>query len=141
MNGCTDVLINTTALGLGSPLLPPQNNLKFDFEFMDAATKFVQERTLVVPIAARPVSISFPSTKLVKTYFKHNLPYFGELLVERPDGSPAVEHKVKVCYEKRVMPWVSKEDFICSELKVNNEGRVAFIIPPQDVDAKQIFIR
>lgn len=51
----------------------------FDFEFADSETNFIQERSIDLPIATQPLLIRFPSTKIAKTYFKANLPYFGQV--------------------------------------------------------------
>lgn len=94
-----------------------------------------------IPIASQSLLIQFPSTKVVQTYFKPQLPYFGQILVHKPDFTPAVGEEIKLCYEARKQSWVSEGHVECSTLQVNQEGIVEYQIPPQTKEVQQILVK
>lgn len=77
----------------------------------------------------------------MKQYFKPGLPYFGYVLVSRPDYSFAPEEQMTICYQSRELPWTTGPDYNCQQIVSNNDGLVHFTIPPQSNKFKQIEVR
>ena len=139
INGCKDITINATAIGMKQI---GQRTVTLDIEFTDKDHHFTQERSFELPISSRSLLIAFPSTKMTKSYFKAGLPYFGKVLVHRPDYTPAADQQVKITVEPRKQPWISQEESAFSaQFTSNKEGIVDFELPPFSKEIKQVFIK
>ena len=140
INGCADVPINTTLLGVDTGALP-YRHITLDIQFTDSEKKIVQQRSLELPIAPRSYLIQFPSTKLAKSYFKAGLPYDGQVQLMKPDLSSAEGKKVRIFVEARPQPWISVQEEQVGEYTSNQNGQIKFSLPAYDEKVKQLFVR
>ena len=111
------------------------------FQFIDETNSFTEEKFMEIPVVEQNVMIAFPSVRLMNQYFKPGLPYFGHVMIVRPDYSPAPNQSLKVCYQRRDIPWVSDKEYICQSMVSNGDGLVEFTIPPFNSLVKQIEVK
>ena len=111
------------------------------FQFIDESNGFIEEKFMEIPVVQQNLIITFPSVRLMKQYFKPGLPYFGHVLVVRPDYSPAPNQSLKLCYQSRDMPWVSETEYKCKTFLSKSDGMLEFTLPPMSDQVKQVEIK
>ncbi|RWS03141.1 alpha-2-macroglobiln splicing variant 1 precursor-like protein [Dinothrombium tinctorium] len=142
IDGCEQIILKASVLFWDS--ISNEFNLRtiqVNFQFSDHASGYIEARAIDLTVAIQPFRISFPSRKLAKSYFKHHLPYFGFVFIEKPDLSRIANEQITICYELRKVPWIEERNETCREEYSNNDGFIVFEIPPVDRVVSQIFIK
>ncbi|CAG2180175.1 unnamed protein product, partial [Oppiella nova] len=92
LNGCYDMVLNASTLQWNS-VQNSQRNLQLSLQFVDQTNGAVEEKYTEIPIVDRELMISYPSLRLQKQYFKPGMPYFGHVMIMKPDYQPALDEQ------------------------------------------------
>ncbi|XP_076322555.1 alpha-1-inhibitor 3-like [Tachypleus tridentatus] len=137
--GCFTFTVNSSAIGF--------NETRLRYRPVTITAEVTEKGTDIKMNASRSISrIFYPFTihyvqppTTTKSYLKPGLPFYGELKVQKPDGSPAPHEPIEICMYTRREVWnierlLLEKSKTCKSFTSDQVGIIQFTVPPQTPD-------
>lgn len=134
INGCFDMTVNTTALRFNENYEIYKRLILFA-SVNETGTGITMNKTNYVSRSFNPLELTFLEGEHGKNYFKPAMPFYGSLLVKKPDGVPVGGERIQLCLLSQseiIKPlwWRTDRRLSCKNYTSNENGLVKFTIPP-----------
>ncbi|XP_055938471.1 pregnancy zone protein-like isoform X2 [Argiope bruennichi] len=142
ISGCEIINIHTLDI-LMQTLNFGYRTLLFSAKITENGTGTEGNASASLGITHSPLELTFLGSKSGMDYFKPGLPYFGQLLVTRPDGIPVANEKIEICahyFDQVGSDYVSSQpkERRCQLFTSSKEGLIHFSIAPMPSDILRI---
>ncbi|KAG0410788.1 hypothetical protein HPB47_012086 [Ixodes persulcatus] len=134
INGCFDMTVNTTALRFNENY-EIYKRLLLIASVNETGTGITMNKTSYVSRSFNPLELTFLEGEHGKNYFKPAMPFYGSLLVKKPDGVPVGGERIQLCLLSQseiIKPlwWRTDRRLSCKNYTSDENGLVKFTIPP-----------
>lgn len=134
INGCYDFVVNTTALRFNENY-QVYKRLHLYAEVNETGTGIVLNKTSYISRTSNPLELKFLAEERGNNYFKPLMPYYGTLLVKKPDGLPLPGELIQLCLLTqseiiKTLWWRTDRRLSCKNYTSDAFGLIAFTIPP-----------
>ncbi|CAN7984390.1 unnamed protein product, partial [Ixodes hexagonus] len=134
ISGCFNMTVNTTALRFNENY-EIYKRLVLIASVNETGTGITMNKTNYVSRSFNPLELTFLDAEHGKNYFKPAMPFYGSLLVKRPDGVPVEGEKIQLCLLSQseiIKPlwWRTDRRLSCKNYTSDKSGLVKFTIPP-----------
>ncbi|EEC20000.1 alpha-macroglobulin, putative, partial [Ixodes scapularis] len=144
INGCFDMTVNTTALRFNENY-EIYKRLHLITSVNETGTGITMNKTSYVSRSFNPLELTFLEGEHGKNYFKPAMPFYGSLLVKKPDGVPVGGERIQLCLLSQseiIKPlwWRTDRRLSCKNYTSDENGLVKFTIPPMKTSVVTISV-
>ncbi|XP_029834423.2 alpha-1-macroglobulin isoform X1 [Ixodes scapularis] len=144
INGCFDMTVNTTALRFNENY-EIYKRLLLIASVNETGTGITMNKTSYVSRSFNPLELTFLEGEHGKNYFKPAMPFYGSLLVKKPDGVPVGGERIQLCLLSQseiIKPlwWRTDRRLSCKNYTSDENGLVKFTIPPMKTSVVTISV-
>lgn len=134
INGCFNMTVNTTLLRFDENY-EIYKRLFLIASVNETGTGITMNKTNYVSRSFNPLELTFLEAEHGKNYFKPSMPFYGSLLVKKPDGAPVAGELIQLCLLSQaeiIKPlwWRTDRRLSCKNYTSDDDGLVKFTIPP-----------
>ncbi|XP_077555844.1 pregnancy zone protein-like isoform X10 [Haemaphysalis longicornis] len=134
INGCFDMTVNTTHLRFNENY-EIYKRIYLVAQVNETGTGITMNKTNYVSRSFNPLELNFLDGEHGKNYFKPTMPFYGRLLVKKPDGVPVGGELVQLCLlsqSEDIRPrwWRTDRRLSCKNYTSDESGIIKFTIPP-----------
>ncbi|XP_037563144.1 pregnancy zone protein isoform X23 [Dermacentor silvarum] len=134
INGCYDMTVNTTLLRFNENY-EIYKRISFVAQVNETGTGVTMNKTNFISRSFNPLELNFLEGEHGKNYFKPTMPFYGRLLVKKPDGVPVGGELVQLCLlsqSEEIKPrwWRTDRRLSCKNYTSDESGIIKFTIPP-----------
>uniref|UniRef100_L7M8R2 TEP1-F n=1 Tax=Rhipicephalus pulchellus TaxID=72859 RepID=L7M8R2_RHIPC len=134
INGCYDMVVNTTLLRFNENY-EIYKRISLVAQVNETGTGITMNKTNFISRSFNPLELNFLDGEHGKNYFKPTMPFYGRLLVKRPDGVPVGGELVQLCLlsqSEEIKPrwWRTDRRLSCKNYTSDESGIIKFTIPP-----------
>nr|XP_050045321.1 pregnancy zone protein-like isoform X5 [Dermacentor andersoni] len=134
INGCYDMTVNTTLLRFNENY-EIYKRISLVAQVNETGTGVTMNKTNFISRSFNPLELNFLEGEHGKNYFKPTMPFYGRLLVKKPDGVPVGGELVQLCLlsqSEEIKPrwWRTDRRLSCKNYTSDESGIIKFTIPP-----------
>ncbi|XP_065290738.1 pregnancy zone protein-like isoform X5 [Dermacentor albipictus] len=134
INGCFDMTVNTTLLRFNENY-EIYKRISLVAQVNETGTGVTMNKTNFISRSFNPLELNFLEGEHGKNYFKPTMPFYGRLLVKKPDGVPVGGELVQLCLlsqSEEIKPrwWRTDRRLSCKNYTSDESGIIKFTIPP-----------
>ncbi|XP_075747662.1 pregnancy zone protein-like isoform X15 [Rhipicephalus microplus] len=134
INGCYDMVVNTTLLRFHENY-EIYKRISLVAQVNETGTGVTMNKTNFISRSFNPLELNFLDGEDGKNYFKPTMPFYGRLLVKKPDGVPVGGELVQLCLlsqSEEIKPrwWRTDRRLSCKNYTSDESGIIKFTIPP-----------
>nr|AAN10129.1 alpha-2-macroglobulin precursor splice variant 1 [Ornithodoros moubata] len=134
INGCFDFVVNTTALRFNENY-QVYKRLQLFAQVNETGTGITLNKTSYISRTSNPLELKFIAEEHGNNYFKPLMPYYGTLLVKKPDGVPLPGELIQLCLLTqseiiKTLWWRTDRRLSCKNYTSDALGLVKFTLPP-----------
>ncbi|XP_064474631.1 alpha-2-macroglobulin-like isoform X3 [Ornithodoros turicata] len=134
INGCFDFVVNTTALRFNENY-QVYKRLQLFAQVNETGTGITLNKTSYITRTSNPLELKFVAEEHGNNYFKPLMPYYGTLLVKKPDGLPLPGELIQLCLLTqseiiKTLWWRTDRRLSCKNYTSDHFGLVKFTLPP-----------
>ncbi|KAL1422269.1 hypothetical protein MTO96_022148 [Rhipicephalus appendiculatus] len=134
INGCYDMVVNTSLLRFNENY-EIYKRISLVAQVNETGTGVTMNKTNFISRSFNPLELNFLDGEHGKNYFKPTMPFYGRLLVKKPDGVPVGGEIVQLCLlsqSEEIKPrwWRTDRRLSCKNYTSDESGIIKFTIPP-----------
>ncbi|XP_077515294.1 pregnancy zone protein-like isoform X4 [Amblyomma americanum] len=134
INGCFDMTVNTSLLRFNENY-EIYKRIYLVAQVNETGTGITMNKTNYISRSFNPLELNFLEGDRGKNYFKPTMPFYGRLLVKKPDGVPVGGELVQLCLlsqAEEIKPrwWRTDRRLSCKNYTSDESGIIKFTIPP-----------